>query len=224
MIGETSVQDLARQQIAAAFAADRSALERLYADDVQYRDPDTRLSSRAAVLDHLRGQADAFAGFDFTISHTYGDSADGAVVEWSMSGEAGGKPVSLDIVTAYDFVGGRIVSERNYWDNAALQAQLGPQSSSSLPRPERGSGPRSCARCTAGTAENAEDARAGYAAFIITCVGASGTRFLSLVLSGHQPGRRSRPGTGGSGNDARIRPLLALKQSHSRRARWAPQA
>jgi len=45
-------------------------------------------------------------------------------VEWTMSGEAGGKPVSLDIVTAYGFLGGRIVSERNYWDNAALQAQL----------------------------------------------------------------------------------------------------
>jgi hypothetical protein len=39
MIGETSVQDLARKQIGAAFAADWPALERLYADDVQYRDP-----------------------------------------------------------------------------------------------------------------------------------------------------------------------------------------
>ena len=124
MIRETSAQDLARKQIRAAFAADWSTLERLYADDVHYRDPDTRLSSRAAVLDHLRGQVDAFAGFDYTISHTYRDSADGAAVEWTMSGEAGGKPVSLDIVTAYGFLGGRIVSERNYWDNAALQAQL----------------------------------------------------------------------------------------------------
>ena len=125
MIGETSVQDLARRQIGAAFAADWSTLERLYADDVQYRDPDTRLSSRAAVLDHLRGQVDAFTGFDYTISHTYSDSADGAVVEWNMSGDYGGKPVSLDIVTTYHFLGDRIVSERNYWDNAALQAQLG---------------------------------------------------------------------------------------------------
>jgi len=124
MIGETSVQDLARKQIAAAFAADWSALERLYADDVQYRDPDTRLSSRVAVLDHLRGQVDAFAGFDYTVSHTYSDSAEGAVVEWTMSGDYDGKMVSLDIVTAYGFLGGRIVSERNYWDNAALQAQL----------------------------------------------------------------------------------------------------
>jgi ketosteroid isomerase-like protein len=125
MIGETSAQDLARTQIGAAFAGDWSVLERLYADDVQYRDPDTRLSSRAAVLDHLRGQVDAFAGFEYAISHTYGDSAHGAVVEWSMSGDYDGKPVSLDIITAYDFLGDRIVSERNYWDNAALQAQLG---------------------------------------------------------------------------------------------------
>jgi hypothetical protein len=125
MIRETSAQELARKQIEAAFAADWPALERLYADDVQYRDPDSRLTSRAAVLDHLRGQVDAFAGFDYTISHSYSDSADGAVVEWSMSGDYAGKPVSLDIVTAYDFLGDRIVSERNYWDNAAFQAQLG---------------------------------------------------------------------------------------------------
>jgi ketosteroid isomerase-like protein len=125
MIGEISAQDLARKQIAAAFAADWSTLERLYADDVQYRDPDTKLNSRAAVLDHLRGQVDTFAGFDYTISHTYSDTAERAVVEWSMSGDYAGKPVSLDIVTAYDFLGDRIVSERNYWDNAGLQAQLG---------------------------------------------------------------------------------------------------
>jgi predicted ester cyclase len=124
MIQETFVQDLARKQIEAAFASDWPTLERLYADNVQYRDPDTRLSSRAAVLDHLRAQVGAFAGFDYRISHAYSDSADGAVVEWSMSGDLGGKPVSLDIVTAYDFLGDRIVSERNYWDNAALMAQL----------------------------------------------------------------------------------------------------
>jgi hypothetical protein len=115
MIQETSAQNLARKQIGAAFAADWSALERLYADDVQYRDPDIRLSSRAAVLDHLRGQVDAFAGFDYTIRHTYSDSADAAVVGWNMSGNYAGKPVSLDIITAYDFLGDCIVSERNYW-------------------------------------------------------------------------------------------------------------
>jgi predicted ester cyclase len=124
MIQETSVQDLARKQIEAAFAADWSTLEQLYADDVQYRDPDTRLSSRAAVLEHLRGQVDAFAGFGYTIRHTYSDSAGGAAVEWTMSGDYAGKPVSLDIITAYDFLGHHIVSERNYWDNAALHAQL----------------------------------------------------------------------------------------------------
>jgi ketosteroid isomerase-like protein len=125
MIQETLAQDLARKQIGAAFAADWPALERLYADDVWYRDPDTLLSSRAAVLDHLRGQVEAFAGFEYTISRIYRDHAGGAVVEWNMSGDYAGKPVSLDIITAYDFVGDRIASERNYWDNAALQTQLG---------------------------------------------------------------------------------------------------
>jgi ketosteroid isomerase-like protein len=125
MSQETPAQDLARKQIGAAFAADWTTLELLYAEDVQYRDPDTRLRSRAAVIDHLRGQVDAFAGFGYTIRHTYSDNADGAVVEWSMSGDYDGKPVSLDIITAYDFLADRIVSERNYWDNAALQTQLG---------------------------------------------------------------------------------------------------
>lgn len=76
------------------------------------------------MLDHLRGQVDAFAGFQYTISHTYCDNAHGAVVEWKISGDYDGKPVSLDIVTAYHFLGDRITSERNYWDNAALLAQL----------------------------------------------------------------------------------------------------
>ena len=125
MSQETTAQDLARQQIGGLLRRRLAALERLYANNVQYRDPDTRLSSRAAVLDHLRGQVDAFAGFGYTIRHTYTDSADGAVVEWSMSGDYDGKPVSLDIITAYDFLSDRIVSERNYWDNAALLAQLG---------------------------------------------------------------------------------------------------
>jgi SnoaL-like domain len=100
----------AGRPVCSGAAADWSALERLYADDIQYRDPDTRLSSRAQVLEHLRGQVDAFAGFGYTISHTYSDSSDGAVVEWKMSGDYAGKPVSLDIVTAYDFLGGHIVS------------------------------------------------------------------------------------------------------------------
>ncbi len=76
--------------------------------------------------DHARAMAESFGcGQPHTIRHTYGDSADGAVVEWNMSGNYAGKPVSLDIITAYDFLGDRIVSERNYWDNAALLAQLG---------------------------------------------------------------------------------------------------
>src|ERR1700743_1737898 len=124
MITETSAQDLARKQIGAAFAHDWTDLEQLYAEDVHYSDPDTQLSGRAAVLDHLRGQADAFAGFGYTVSHSCGDSADAAALGWDLSGEYDGKAVSLDIVTVYQFSGGRIVAERNYWDNAALQVQL----------------------------------------------------------------------------------------------------
>jgi hypothetical protein len=53
-----SVQDLARTQIGAAFAGDWSTLERLYADDVQYRRGDRIVAERnywdnAALLTQL---------------------------------------------------------------------------------------------------------------------------------------------------------------------------
>lgn len=42
-----------------------------------------------------------------------------------MSGTHAGAPIALDVMTAYDVLDGRIVSERNYWDNIALLTQLG---------------------------------------------------------------------------------------------------
>ena len=64
MIQETSAQDLARRQIEAAFAADWPALERLYADDVQYR---RRL--RRGVRGSLAGEALAL-GESITVDGT----------------------------------------------------------------------------------------------------------------------------------------------------------
>lgn len=116
--------DLALAQIAAVFAADWPALERLYADDVRYRDPDGEIAGRSAVVGHLREQIAALPGCGYEIRRTYFDGGDGVVVEWMLSGPAGGPPIRLDVSAVYDFLDGRIVSERNYWDNAALLAQL----------------------------------------------------------------------------------------------------
>lgn len=118
------LQQLALTQIQTVFAQDWPALERLYADDVRYRDPDGDLAGRAAAVDHLRATVEALPGCSYSIRHCYHDGGDSVVVEWSLAGPEGSK-IALDVMTAYDFLGEQIVSERNYWDNAALHAQLG---------------------------------------------------------------------------------------------------
>jgi steroid delta-isomerase-like uncharacterized protein len=116
--------ELALTQIATAFAADWTQLQRLYAEDVRYSDPDGELSGRDAVLQRLREQVEALPGSGYRIRHTYSDGGTGVVVEWTLSGDEG-MPIELAIATVYDFLDDRIVSERNYWDNAALLGQLG---------------------------------------------------------------------------------------------------
>lgn len=113
---------IATTQIATVHAADWAVLERLYADDVRYRDPDGGLAGRAAVVARLREQSQGLAGWSYEVRAAYSDDGDGAVVEWTLSSPA---PLTLDVVTAYEVLDGRIVSERNYWDNLSLLTQLG---------------------------------------------------------------------------------------------------
>lgn len=118
------LQELAVTQIETVFAENWQALEHLYTDDVRYRDPDGELAGRTAAIDHLRATVEALPGCSFTIRHCYHDGGDSVVVEWSLAGPEGSS-IALDVMTAYDFLNEQIVSERNYWDNAALLAQLG---------------------------------------------------------------------------------------------------
>jgi limonene-1,2-epoxide hydrolase len=120
------VTELALAQLAAVFAADWPALDRFYAPDVCYLDPAGKLAGRGEAVRHLREQVDALPGCGYEVRRTYSNGADGVVVEWRLLVPGDNPLISLDVLTAYDVLDGRIVSERNYWDNAALTAQLAP--------------------------------------------------------------------------------------------------
>jgi ketosteroid isomerase-like protein len=128
------VTELALAQLAAVFDADWPALERFYAPDVHYLDPAGKLAGRGEAVRHLREQVDALPDCGHDVRRTYSNGADGVVVEWRLLVPRDNPSMSLDVITAYDVLDGRIVSERNYWDNAALTAQLGPSQTTTAPR------------------------------------------------------------------------------------------
>jgi ketosteroid isomerase-like protein len=128
----TRLIDRARQQITTTIAGDWQALAALYAPDASYTDPDGALTGSDQVIERLRGQVDAMPGCSALVRHAHADVTDGAggsgtvVLEWTLSAPAGTPtPVTLDVVTVYEFRDALIAAERNYWDNAHLAAQLG---------------------------------------------------------------------------------------------------
>jgi ketosteroid isomerase-like protein len=52
------------------------------------------------------------------VRHSTGDG-DAAIVEWTLTG---GEALRLNVATAYEVRDGRIVAERNYWDNTMFAA------------------------------------------------------------------------------------------------------
>jgi ketosteroid isomerase-like protein len=128
----TRLTDRARQQITAAVSADWPALAALYAPDATYTDPDGALTGSDQVIERLRGQVDAMPGCSAHVRHAHADAPDDAavtgtvVLEWTLTAPVGTQtPVTLDVVTVYEFRDALIAAERNYWDNAHLAAQLG---------------------------------------------------------------------------------------------------
>jgi ketosteroid isomerase-like protein len=108
--------DLARAQLAAVFAHDWAYLDGLYDPEVRYLDPDGELVGRAAVTGRVRALSDALPGCTYQVRHSTRDG-DAAIVEWTLDG---GEALSLNVATAYEVRDGRIVAERNYWDNTAF--------------------------------------------------------------------------------------------------------
>jgi ketosteroid isomerase-like protein len=108
--------DLARAQLAAVFAHDWSYLDGLYDPEVRYLDPDGELAGRAAVTGRVRALSDALPGSTYDVRHSTRDG-DVAIIEWTL---AVGDALRLDVATAYEARDGRIVAERNYWNNAVF--------------------------------------------------------------------------------------------------------
>jgi ketosteroid isomerase-like protein len=108
--------DLARAQLAAVFAHDWAYLDGLYDPEVRYLDPDGELVGRAAVTGRIRELSDALPGCTYQVRHSTVDG-DAAIVEWTL---AMGDDLRLNVATAYESRDGRIVGERNYWDNAVF--------------------------------------------------------------------------------------------------------
>jgi predicted ester cyclase len=91
-------------------------------------------------VQHLQAQLEAFPDSrKLSIKRVYEAGDRAAVVEWAATMKnAGpvklpdgselpptGNDVTIEVVTIYDVENGLITSERNYWDNAGLLAQLG---------------------------------------------------------------------------------------------------
>ena len=128
----TRLTDRARQQMSTTLAADWPALEALYAPDAVYTDPDGTRTGSGQVVQRLRDQVEAMPGCDARVRHAHADVPDDAagsgtvVLEWTLTAPVGtSTPVTLDVVTVYEFRDDLIAAERNYWDNARLAAQLG---------------------------------------------------------------------------------------------------
>jgi ketosteroid isomerase-like protein len=115
-IAVLSSLDLARAQLAAVFAHDWAYLDGLYDPEVRYLDPDGELVGRAAVTGRIRELSDALPDCTYQVRHSTRDG-DAAILEWTL---AMGDALRLDVATAYEVRDGRIVAERNYWDNAVF--------------------------------------------------------------------------------------------------------
>lgn len=113
-----SALDLARAQLAAVFAHDWAYLDGLYDPEVRYLDPDGELLGRPAVTKRLRELSDALPGATYEMRHSTSDGG-AAIVEWTLTLD---DALRLNVATAYEARDGRIVAERNYWDNMALGA------------------------------------------------------------------------------------------------------
>ena len=131
--------EIIERQITTAFRADWEKLRTLYAEDVRYLDPDGEITGAAQAVQHLQEQMAAFPdGGDVKIHKIY-ESGDSGIAEWSATMRNTGplrlpdgtelpatdREVTLQVATIYDIADELITCERNYWDNAALFAQLG---------------------------------------------------------------------------------------------------
>ncbi|MGH7933513.1 MAG: ester cyclase [Candidatus Binataceae bacterium] len=132
-----TAKQLGDQQIAAAINGDWNTLRRLYSDDLQYVDPDGEVRGIEAAIARLQSQEGPLSNMSFEMSTFVADELH-AVAEWTFTATNTGplmipggttipatnRTMTIGIMTIYDVRNGRIVSERSYWDNLSIYAQL----------------------------------------------------------------------------------------------------
>jgi ketosteroid isomerase-like protein len=137
----TSNQDRATIVVRALQAGaerDRPALQALLTDDVRAWTPALSTASLTELIDELDRRDEAFSDIELDVA-PLDVSGDYACVEWTVrmshSGaivlsddrtiEPAGTRVTLHGVTVAEFLGDRICSFRQYWDEFSVLEQLG---------------------------------------------------------------------------------------------------
>jgi ketosteroid isomerase-like protein len=122
----------------ASIAGDASAIPALYTDDVKAWAPAMAVSSARELAAELERREDAFSDIDLEVT-PLDVGGDYACAEWSVtvthSGPLGlpdgtlieptGARLTLNGATIAEFLGARICSLRQYWDEFAVLEQLG---------------------------------------------------------------------------------------------------
>jgi hypothetical protein len=122
----------------AGFDRDRQALQGLLTDDVRAWSPALSTASLDELIDELDRRDEAFSEVELDIA-PLDVGGDYACVEWTVgmihsgtialaddvSIEASGIRVTLHGVTIAEFLGERICSLRQYWDEHTMLEQLG---------------------------------------------------------------------------------------------------
>ena len=122
----------------AAVDGDRQTLQGVFTDDVRAWTPALSTTSLTELLDELDRRDEAFSDVELDVA-PLDVSGDYACVEWTVEMThtgtvvlGDGKPiepsairVTLHGVTIAEFLGDRICSVRQYWDEFAVLEQLG---------------------------------------------------------------------------------------------------
>jgi ketosteroid isomerase-like protein len=116
-------------QLAAALVAIRTdnpdaldGLDKLYAEDMRFRDPIQQLDGRAAFLAMNERLLRRMRTLTWQIHHAAGDD-DHAMLEWTMRATTKlGLELSVDGTTVVRAHTGRIVDHRDYWDLGEMLA------------------------------------------------------------------------------------------------------
>ena len=137
----TSNHDRATTLVRALHAAidrDRQTLQEVLTDDVRAWSPALSTASLDELLDELDRRDGAFADVELHVT-ALDVGGDHACVEWTvemthsgpivladgMNIESSGLRVALHGITVAEFIGDRICSLRQYWDELTVLEQLG---------------------------------------------------------------------------------------------------